>query len=39
MDEPFTVGVDSLMYPGDPMGSAAEIINCECDELPVLKPR
>lgn len=39
MDETFSVGGSALMYPGDPAGPAAEIINCECDELPVLRPR
>jgi uncharacterized protein with gpF-like domain len=30
MDEPFTVGGASLMYPGDPAGPAEEVINCRC---------
>jgi uncharacterized protein with gpF-like domain len=30
MDEPFQVGGESLMYPGDPSGSAEQIINCRC---------
>lgn len=30
MDEAFTVGSASLMYPGDPSGPAEEIINCRC---------
>jgi len=33
---PFQVGADLLMYPGDPGGSAGEIINCRCLELPVI---
>lgn len=48
LEEPFSNG---LMYPGDPNGSAAEVINCRCalmqrgryeldeDELEVLKER
>ena len=30
IDEPFVVGGERLMYPGDPRGSAAEVINCRC---------
>lgn len=30
IDEPFVVGGDYLMQPGDPSGSAEEIINCRC---------
>lgn len=30
IDEPFEVGRSSLQMPGDPRGSAAEIINCRC---------
>jgi len=29
-DEPFVVGGEQLKYPGDPNGSAANIINCRC---------
>lgn len=29
-EEPFSVGGESLMYPGDPSGSAAQVINCRC---------
>lgn len=30
LNEYFTVGADSLMYPGDPDGSDEEVINCRC---------
>lgn len=30
LDEPFEVGKDKLMHPGDPSGSAKEIVNCRC---------
>ena len=35
MDEPFLIrkrtgGVEALMYPGDPAGSAGNVINCRC---------
>jgi len=33
MDEPFLVGDDELQYPGDPAGSAKEIIRCRCAAL------
>jgi len=29
-DDAFDVGGEALMYPGDPGGSAAEVINCRC---------
>lgn len=29
-DEPFSVGGEQLMYPGDPAGSAWNVINCRC---------
>lgn len=30
LDQPFDVGGEQLMYPGDPNGSDAEVINCRC---------
>lgn len=30
VNELFSVGSDKLRYPGDPKGSAAEVINCRC---------
>lgn len=30
MDEPFLVGDSRLMFPGDPNGSAEEVIHCRC---------
>jgi hypothetical protein len=30
VDEPFIVSGEELMYPGDPSGSAGNIINCRC---------
>lgn len=30
IDDTFTVGGESLRYPGDPMGSTGETINCRC---------
>lgn len=35
LNQKFKVGTDRLMYPGDPRGSAAEIINCRCVEIAV----
>jgi len=33
INEPFVVGGDFLMHPGDPAGSPANVINCRCVEL------
>lgn len=33
LSEPFEVGRDSLQMPGDPRGSAREVINCRCTVL------
>jgi HK97 family phage portal protein len=30
LDEPFVVGGEKLAYPGDPSGSARNVINCRC---------
>ena len=30
INAPFVVGGESLMYPGDPSGSAGNVINCRC---------
>lgn len=34
--EPFVVGGARLLFPGDPTGPAAEVINCRCTLLPVV---
>ena len=33
----FTVGGESLRHPGDPNGSAANVINCRCTQLPIIR--
>jgi len=35
VDQPFDVGGEMLMYPADPAGSAANIINCRCVEIAI----
>lgn len=37
IDEPFTVDGEELSYPGDPTGSAGNVIECRCTVLPVLE--
>jgi len=37
MGEPFDVGGQMLMYPGDPSGSAWNTINCRCTIYPVVR--
>ncbi len=37
MDEPFHVGGENLMFPGDPAGSAGNVINCHCVSLAVTR--
>lgn len=34
LDEPFIVGGEKLMYPGDPAGSPGNVINCLCSIYP-----
>ena len=36
VDEPFIVGGEDLMYPGDPSGSASNVINCSCTIIPII---
>lgn len=36
IDEPYDVGGEQLMHPLDPAGSAAQVCNCGCDEVPVV---
>ena len=36
VSEPFVVGGANLMFPGDPQGPAAEVINCRCTVLPIV---
>ncbi len=34
--DPFLVSGESLMYPGDPAGSAGNVINCRCTQMPLI---
>ena len=36
LDVPFEVGGELLMYPGDPSGSALNIINCRCLSIAII---
>lgn len=36
LSEPFQVGGAQLLFPGDPTGPAAEVIQCRCSLLPIV---
>lgn len=36
LNEPFVVGGEELMFPGDPRGSAEQVINCRCASVHVV---
>lgn len=36
LGSPFRVGGAALLFPGDPRGPAAEVINCRCSMMPVV---
>lgn len=36
LSEPFRVGGSALLFPGDPRGAAAEVINCRCSLMPIV---
>lgn len=36
MAQAFDVGGEAIQHPGDPAASAENVINCRCDELPVV---
>jgi len=37
IDDPFDVGGDQLMYPGDPGGDPGEVVNCRCTTSPIVE--
>ncbi len=37
MGQPFIVGGEQLQYPGDPAGSAWNVISCRCTQLPIVE--
>jgi SPP1 gp7 family putative phage head morphogenesis protein len=37
LDEPFIVGGEKLMYPGDENGSAGNVVNCRCTMITISK--
>ncbi len=37
LDEPFDVGGEKLMFPGDPAGSPGNTCQCRCTTVPVIK--
>ena len=37
IDEPFDVGGEPMLYPGDPTGSAGNVCNCRCTVIPVVE--
>lgn len=38
VDEPFDIGGEQLMFPGDPSGSPGNVINCHCVSIAVATP-
>ncbi len=39
LDEPFVVGGEELMHPGDPDGSVGNVARCRCTSLPVIRAK